>query len=155
MTFDLGAPGTNDVINVGSFALTANSALNFNVLGALANGGSYTLINSTSAIVTGGFSLAGQTVGKLTLTPTINANTVTLNTVLQQGIWNQTGGGNWSVGNPSATGGNWTNYKPTVAGDAALFGSAITAAATVNVDTAHTLGFMTFDNANSYTIGTN
>ena len=155
MTFDLGAPGTNDTINVGSFTLTANSVLNFNVLGALANGGSYTLLNSTSAIATGGFTLAGQTVGKLTLTPTVNANTVTLNTVLLQGIWNQTGGGNWSNGNPSATGGNWTNYKPTVAGDAALFGSAITAAATVAVDTAHTLGFMTFDNANSYTIGNN
>ncbi len=153
MTFDVGAPGSNDVIDVGSFALTSNSALNFNVLGALANGGSYTLLNSTSAIVTGGFSLAGQTIGRLTLTPTVNANTVTLNTVLLQGIWNQTGGGNWSVGDPNATAGNWTNYKPTVAGDAALFGSAITAAATVTVDSAHTLGYMTFDNANSYTIG--
>jgi fibronectin-binding autotransporter adhesin len=155
MTFDLGAPGSNDTINVGSFTLTANSSLNFNALGALANGGSYTLINSTNAIATGGFTLTGQTVGKLTLTPTVNTNTVTLNTVLLQGIWNQTGGGNWSNGNPSATGGNWTNYKPTVAGDAALFGSAITAAATVTVDTAHALGFMTFDNANSYTLGTN
>ncbi len=154
LTFDLGAPGTNDAINVGSFALTANSALNFNVLGALANGGSYTLLNSTSAIATGGYNLTGQTVGRLTLTPTINTNTVTLSTSLFQGIWNQTGGGNWSVGNPNATAGNWTNYKPTVAGDAALFGSAITAAAVVNVDAAHTLGFITFDNASSYTIGT-
>lgn len=153
IAFDIGSVGVNDAITTGTFTLTANSAFTFNPIGAIANGTPYTLITSTNPIVTNGFSIAGQTVGKLTLTPTINANTVTLTPILLQGIWNQTGGGNWSNGNPNATGGNWTNYKPTVAGDAALFGSAITAPANVAVDAPHTVGFIDFNNTNTYTIG--
>ena len=154
VAFDLGGAGVNDAISTNSFTLTANSAFTFTAIGVPATGSTYTLVSSTNAIVTGGFTLAGQTIGKLTLTPVVNANTITLTPTLSQGIWNIATGGNWSLGNPSATGGNWLNYKPTVAGDAALFGSIITSARTVVVDTPHSVGFITFDNASAYTIGT-
>jgi len=74
---------------------------------------------------------------------------------MSEGEWNQAGSGNWSVGNPGGPSApNWNNYKPTVAGDAALYGSAITGPATIAVDAPHTVGYMRFDNAtNSYTIG--
>ncbi len=153
IAFDLGAAGVNDAITTGSFTLTGNSAFTFNATGALATGSTYTLLTSANPIATGGFTISGQAVGRLTLAPVINSNTITLTPILVQGGWNNPAGGNWSVGNPAATGGNWTNYKPTVTGDAALFGAAITGAATVNVDTPHTVGFITFANANSYTIG--
>ena len=154
VVFDIGAAAVNDAISASNFTLTANSAFTFNPIGVLATGSTYTLVNSTNAIATGGFSIAGQTIGKLSLAPVVNANTITLTPTLSQGNWNNPAGGIWSDGNPNATGGNWLNYKPTIAGDAALFGAAITAAANVVVDTAHSVGFIAFDNANAYTIGT-
>ena len=154
VALDIGATGVNDALTVGSFTLTANSAFTFNLIGAVTSGASYTLLTSATPIATGGFSISGQTIGKLTLTPTIDANTVTLTPVLAEGGWNQAGGGNWSLGDPGTTSGNWNNYKPTVAGDAALFGSAITEPATIIVDTAHSAGYLSFDNLNSVTIGT-
>jgi autotransporter-associated beta strand protein len=152
---DIGASGVNDALTVGNFTLTANSVVSFNSIAAVTSGASYTLLTSANPISTGGFSLTGQTIGKLTLTPTINTNTVTVTPSLSEGVWNQTGGGDWSLGNPGGPSApNWNNYKPTAAGDAALFGSAITGPATINVDAAHSLAYMRFDNAaNSYTIG--
>ena len=99
--------------------------------------------------------MTGTTIGKLSLTPTINANTVTITPSLDEGVWNQTGGGDWSVGNPGGPSApNWDNYKPTVAGDAALFGSNISAPSTINVDTGHSVGYLEVrTHSNSYTIG--
>ena len=153
LAFDIGASGVNDALTVKDFTLTANSIVSFNSIGAVASGASYTLLTSANPITTGGFTLTGQTIGKLSLTPTINANTVTITPTLNEGIWNQTGGGDWSNGDPGATAGNWTNYKPTIAGDAVLFGSAISGPATINVDTAHSVGYLRFDNSNAYTLG--
>jgi autotransporter-associated beta strand protein len=153
LAFDMGASGANDSLTVGDFSLTANSTVTFNPIGAITTGGSYTLLTSANPINTNGFTLAGQPIGRFSFTPTINANTVTVTPLLNEGTWNQTGGGDWSLGDPKMTSGNWTNYKPTVAGDAALFGSSITAPSTINVDTAHVIGYLRFDNANAYTIG--
>ena len=147
IAFDIGAAGVNDALTVGSVALSANSSFTFNTIGAITSGATYTLLTATSPIVANGFSIAGQVVGQLTLTPTISGNTITLTPVLAEGTWNQPGGGNWS------TTSNWTNYKPTNAGDAALFGSSITAPSTINVDTPQTVGYMRFNNVNAYTIG--
>ncbi len=155
LAFDIGATGVNDSVTVNDFSLTGNSFVALNAIGAFTSGASYTVLTSVNPITTGGFSLSGQTVGRLSVTPTVSTNTVTITPTLDEGIWNQTGGGNWSDGNPSATAGNWTNYKPTVTGDAALFGSAITSPSTINVDTAHSVGYMRFDNSNAYTIGSN
>jgi autotransporter-associated beta strand protein len=148
VALDIGATGVNDAMTVGDFTLTAPSVFTFNPIGGIISGLTYTLLTSTNPIVTGGFSITGQTIGRLTFAPTINTNTVTVTPVLYEGIWNQAGGGNWSD-DP-----NWTNYKPAAAGDAALFGSAITSPATITVDTPHTVGYMRFNNdANAYTIG--
>ena len=152
VAFDIGATGVNDAVTVGSFTLTANSAFFFNLIGPI-SGASYTLLTSTNPITTGGFSIAGQIVGKLSLMPTVNANTITLTPALAEGSWSQPGGGNWSLGDPGLTAGNWTNYKPTIAGDAALFGSAIAGPATITVDSAHSVGYLRFDNLNPITIG--
>ena len=152
VAFDIGATGVNDALTVGNLTLTANGAFAFNLIGPI-SGASYTLLTSTNPITTGGFMIGGQTVGKLSLMPTINANTITLTPALAEGSWSQSGGGNWSLGDPALTAGNWTNYKPTVAGDAALFGSAIAGPATITVDTAHSVGYLRFDNVNAVTIG--
>jgi fibronectin-binding autotransporter adhesin len=150
LNFDVGASGINDAITVQDFTLTANSALTFNSLGGLSEGGSYTLLTSANPITNGGsFTLSGQTVGRVTLTPTINANTITVATTVDESQWGVDGNGNWSLA------GNWTGYLPETAGDAALFGPAITAPAMVSVDTPQSVGYIRFNNANAYTIGSN
>jgi fibronectin-binding autotransporter adhesin len=154
LAFDIGDAGVNDAITVNNFTLSANSALSLTGIGAI--GGSYTLLTSTNPITNAGpYTITGQTIGRVTLTPTVNSNTITIDSTVFEGKWNQLGGGNWSLGNPSMTQDNWDNYKPTIAGDAALFGDSITAPSTVVVDTPHIAGYLRFDNTNAYTIGTN
>lgn len=154
LAFDIGDAGVNDAITVEDFTITANSAFTFTSIGAI--GGTYTLLTSTNPISNAGaHTITGQTIGRVTLTPTILANSITVGSSVYEGMWNQTGGGNWSSGNPNMTQDNWTGYKPTVAGDAALFGSSIVDPSTVVVDTPHVVGFMRFANANAYTIGAN
>jgi autotransporter-associated beta strand protein len=60
--------------------------------------------------------------------------------------WQNTSGGNWS------TSGNWAVVLPNGIDMQANFYGAITAPATVNVDSAFTVGRITFDNANRYTL---
>jgi autotransporter-associated beta strand protein len=148
VALDIGAAGAGnyDAMTVGSFTLTGNSAFTFNPIGAITSGATYTLLTSASQIVTGGYGITGPA-GKVVFNPTITTYTVTVTPVLLEGIWNQAGGGDWSTG-------NWTNYKPAVAGDAALFGSAITGPAIINVDSAISVGLLRFNNANTVTIGT-
>ena len=149
LNFDVGASQVSDVIAVEDFTITANSALTFNSLGGLSEGNTYTLLTSVNPITnTGGFTLTGQTIGRVTLTPTINSNSITITATVDEGQWANDASGNWSQG------GNWTGYLPTSAGDAALFGSAITVPQLVTVDTPQIVGFMRFDNVNAYTIGT-
>ena len=154
LALDIGDAGVNDAITVDSFTLAANSAFSFTSIGAI--GGSYTLVTSTTPITNAGpYTISGQTIGRVTLTPTVGTNTITVNSTVFEGKWALTGGGNWSLGDPNATQDNWLNYKPTVPGDAALFGDTITAPSTVAVDTPHIAGYLRFDNANAYTIGAN
>jgi len=155
VAFDLGTTGVNDSLTVGNFALTANSTVSLRAIGAINTSGSYTLLTSTNPIATGGFALTAAPIGRLSGNVTVNSNTVTITPTLDEGVWNQTGGGNWSEGDPNTTAGNWTNYKPSVAGDAALFGSAITGPSAVIVDTPHVVGYLRFHNSNAYTIGVN
>jgi hypothetical protein len=60
--------------------------------------------------------------------------------------WNADTNGNWSVA------ANWTGGEPNAVGAAAGFLGAITAPRTVSIDGAKTVGSLTFDNANSYTL---
>ena len=61
--------------------------------------------------------------------------------------WNVDGDGNWSAA------ANWTGVVPNGVGAAAGFAGVITAPRIVSVDGSITLGSLTFDNAQSYTIG--
>ena len=64
--------------------------------------------------------------------------------------WNASGSGNWSAA------GNWLGGVPDGIGATANFGSIITSAATVTLDSNRTVGSVNFNNANKYTIaGTN
>ena len=66
---------------------------------------------------------------------------------IAQTLWNVNADGNWS------TGSNWsTNAEPNVAGRLVNFGPVITAPHTVTVDGAKTVGQITFNNANKYTV---
>ena len=60
--------------------------------------------------------------------------------------WNVNADGLWG------TSSNWTAGQPNGANDAATFGSVITAPRTVRLDADKTIGGITFDNANAYTI---
>ncbi len=60
--------------------------------------------------------------------------------------WQTNGSGSWS--NVA----NWAGGVPNGTGAAAVFGSVLTAPATVTVDAPQTVGAMTFDNANRYTL---
>ena len=63
--------------------------------------------------------------------------------------WNVNASGNWnSAGHWSGSG----TLPPDGANATAIFGSAITAARTITVDTAVTAGTLTFNNANAYTV---
>ena len=69
------------------------------------------------------------------------------NVVVPNGIWLPPGGGSW--GSPTT---NWTNgYVPGVVGDSASFASA-TGSSTVTLDGDRTVGSITFNNSNAYTI---
>jgi hypothetical protein len=60
--------------------------------------------------------------------------------------WNLDANGNWS------TAANWTGGEPNGVGAAASFLGAISAARTVTIDGPKTVGNLTFDNAQSYTL---
>jgi hypothetical protein len=60
--------------------------------------------------------------------------------------WNVDASGNWSVA------GNWAGGVPNAAGAVANFGTIITAARTVTVDSPQTVGQINFNNAFSYTV---
>jgi autotransporter-associated beta strand protein len=60
--------------------------------------------------------------------------------------WNVDANGNWSLAS------NWTGGEPNADGAAANFLGAITAARTITVDGQKTVGSLTFNNTNSYTL---
>lgn len=60
--------------------------------------------------------------------------------------WTSTGGGTWS------NNANWNTFSPGGTDYAITLGKSITAAATVTLDVAKTIGSLKFDNANRYTI---
>ena len=60
--------------------------------------------------------------------------------------WNVDASGNWT------TAANWSPSEPNGAGDTATFAAAITAPRTVTLDANRTIGNISFNNANAYTI---
>ena len=102
-------------------SITANSSISFNTIGTVTSGATYTLATYSTLSNPGSFTIAGENIGKLTLDPVVGTNAITVTPTLLQAVWNLGTGGSWS------TGGNWLDYAPGAAGDAALFGSALTA----------------------------
>lgn len=62
-------------------------------------------------------------------------------------VWNVDADGTW------ATAGNWANGIPNASGANAIFGSAISQPRTITLGAPATVGTLTFNNANRYTIG--
>jgi fibronectin-binding autotransporter adhesin len=119
---------TNPFSQNGSYLLfdyTTNFAgdLSNLVVGNPVSGKGYALLNDT-----------GSTAIRLVITDTIVS------------AWANTGSGLWTL--PA----NWTNGVPNSAGAEAVFGSAITAPANVGLDGNKTVGKLTFDNLNAYTV---
>lgn len=148
IAFDLGSAAASDKIAAGTLTLTANSAFSFNPIAHYDYGSTYTLATYSTLNNTGPFTIAGLTAGRLSLTPNIGANAITMTPTLDNAVWDNTTGGTWAAG-------PWTGYTPNAVGDAALFGSKLAANGTVTVGAATTAGYLTFANtAASYTLGT-
>jgi len=75
-----------------------------------------------------------------------NFITLTITQLHTSAIWATNGSSNWN------NGANWTGGIPQNAGDTATFGSVITAPATVTLDANESVGGVSFNNANTYTI---
>jgi fibronectin-binding autotransporter adhesin len=140
-----------NVTNTDALTLSGVSTVNFVDLGGL-TAGTFTLVDYAGTPLSNlnnfqvgsmplgfGFSLVNNT-----------ANTsvdVAVSTVAVTGsVWNLNANGNWSVD------ANWSGGVPNAVGATANFGSVITAARTVTVDAAETVGTINFSNPNSYTI---
>jgi probable HAF family extracellular repeat protein/autotransporter-associated beta strand protein len=91
-------------------------------------------VNDSGQIVGYGSNPAGETHAFL-LTPLTHSSG-----------WKVDAGGNWS------SSANWSNGVPVGGNAAASFGDAITAPRTITVDTPYTVGAISFDSANAYTL---
>jgi len=117
---------------------------------AFATDGTYNLFQYTGSIGgtgVGALTVANQQAGKAYTFGT-SGGFVTLS-IATSGLvasWSVDASGNWT------TGGNWSPSEPNAAGDTASFGAAITAPRTVTLDANRSIGNITFNNANAYTI---
>ncbi|WP_428938098.1 DNRLRE domain-containing protein [Fontivita pretiosa] len=72
--------------------------------------------------------------------------TIDFSVNIPSSTWSAPGSGDWD------SPGNWTSGVPDGAGSGAILGGAITGPATVTLNTARTLGVLTFDSPHGYTI---
>ncbi len=147
----------HDLIAItGANGLTLTStALNLYQTGgttAFTDNGTYTLFDYAGTLpvaLNSFFSIANSQVGKVYgITNNLGATTIELTiSTATTATWITDGSGGWPVG------GNWAGgVVPNGQGAIATFGSAISAAATVSVNGPKTVGVITLDNANPYTI---
>lgn len=149
--------GAHDIITIGNAGglSLSSTGLNLYETGSttpFATNGTYTLFDYTGSFtgtLATAFTIANSQVGKLySITNNPGATTIELSiasTIITQ--WATNGGGLWSANS------NWTAGVPDSFGAIATFGSALLVPnATVNVDGPKTVGVITFDNANSYTL---
>ncbi len=176
------APGTSvGTITLGSLTLDAGSGLTyeFNTTpandqivittsdGLVINGGAFTVYsegtqtawgtNGVYNLISYTGSIGGSGIGSLSTANAAPGKQYTFGTsggwvtltVADGGLvadWNVDADGLWT------TNANWNPSAPNGDGDAANFGSAITAPRTITLDADRTIGGVTFDNANAYTI---
>ena len=155
LIWEFNANPANDLVVVTSpNGLTINggavSLLNEGAATPFATNGTYNLMQYSGAISgtgVGSLTVANQQAGKAYTFGT-SGGFVTLS-IADSGLvasWNVDASGNWT------TGANWTPSAPNAAGDTAVFGAAITAPRTVTLDANRTIGNISFNNANAYTI---
>jgi len=155
LAFDFNATPANDKIIVSTTGgLTINggacSFFSEGTANAWSTNGTYNLVSYAGSIGgsgIGSLSAANAAAGKQYTFGT-SAGWVTL-TVADAGVianWNVDANGLWT------TAANWTPSAPNGASDAATFGSVITAPRTVTLDASRTIGGVTFDNVNAYTV---
>lgn len=115
-----------------------------------ATAGTYNIFSFNGAIQglgTSAFAVVNPAAGFIYTFGT-NNNFITL-TVATSGLvtnWASANGGSWN------TAANWSNGVPNESGATATFGNSLTGPGTITLDGNKTVGNVTFDNANSYTI---
>lgn len=155
LIWEFSSTPANDLVVVSdSNGLSINggaiSLYNENTSAAFATDGTYNLFQYAGSIGgagIGSLTVANQQAGKAYTFGT-SGSFVTLS-IASSGLvasWNVDASGNWT------TGANWSPSEPNGAGDTATFGSAITAPRTVTLDANRTIGNISFNNANAYTI---
>ncbi|MGN6370129.1 MAG: autotransporter-associated beta strand repeat-containing protein [Phycisphaerae bacterium] len=157
--------GVNDTVvvnNSGGLVLNGTAgSININLINVadgtpFATSGTYDLFQYAGAI--GGTGLSALADANVPIgtqatfgTAVVGGNqfvTVTLApSTIQLPTWNLSGGGSWNVAS------NWNpSGVPNAQGQTAVLGSSITAASTVTLDGAQTVGTIAFNNSNSYTV---
>ena len=152
--FQLGAPTLNEVIrltNANGLTLAGLSTINITSIGGL-QAGIYHLFdyNGTALTDISNLQLGSTAGGGLFYSLSNNQTNTSIDLVLStvDNQWANDASGNWSV--PT----NWTNnIPPDSVGAQANFLGLINQARTATVDGAYTVGTITFDNLNSYTVG--
>jgi fibronectin-binding autotransporter adhesin len=152
LNFEVGAAGVDRINGSGGLTLTGVSTFALQDLTGLA-AGTYPLIDYTGTLTGDLTNLALSTASINGFALSLVNNTSNTSIDLRVGTpsgnssWNVDADGNWSVAS------NWaSNTQPDGVDQTATFGSVITAPRAVTVDAPKTVGAVTFDNANSYTI---
>ncbi|MEY2536981.1 MAG: fibronectin-binding autotransporter adhesin [Verrucomicrobiota bacterium] len=153
VTFQLGAPTATDVINITSpnaLTLAGPTTVNVANIGGLAPG-VYHLFDYNGAALTdiSNLTLGSMAGGGLFYSLSNNQSNTSIDLVLSNvdNQWANDASGNWNVTT------NWTsNVVPNAVGAQANFLGLINQARTATVDGAFTVGDITFDNVNSYTV---
>ncbi|MFL6515525.1 MAG: beta strand repeat-containing protein [Chthoniobacterales bacterium] len=151
--FNLASPTAINVINIttaDALSLAGASTVNIANAGGLA-AGTYHLFDYNGAALSSiaNLSLGSMPGGNLLFSLSNNQANTSIDLIVSSidNQWANDASGNWSV--PS----NWTsNVPPNAAGAAANFLGLINQPRTATVDGAYTVGTITFDNVNTYTV---
>lgn len=142
--------GLNEGLTSGPYSLTAGGPTFFGALydtrGLYANGSS-TPITGAQPV---GATAVDDEIGSV---PALRAMSAAM--LGSATVWTSSASGNWSS-SPNWWSTNWfndpSNMSPNAAGQAVILGSAITAPTTITLNSPATIGALTFDNANAYTV---
>jgi fibronectin-binding autotransporter adhesin len=153
LDFNFKADGTaNSILELTSGSITNSGAAGINLYQAGTTtpfdlNGVYTLVDFDGGFVDPQLSVIDQ-VGTSTYVFSQSGNNLvlTISGGLSSSVWAVDSDGSW------ASAGSWTGGIPNSPSSVATFDGIITAARTVTLDGDKTVGFVTFSNANSYTI---
>ena len=143
---------SSSLLDINSGSLTNSGAgLDLYVAGttnAFDLNGTYKLVTFDSGFVNPGFTSVANAVGGVTYTFSNDANSlfVTISGGLTSAAWAVDADGAWG------SSGNWTGGVPNQVGAVANFGGVIQAARTVTISGSETVGQITFNNLNAYTV---